>query len=271
MFAEEKFKGIPVIWPLMVRANQTFRQVYEPIRWMVSWKLKGDTITDIRKFESKKYSHSGEDGIIRAIFKQIGTTNKVSVEIGASFGKECNTHLLHEQGWNTLGFDAETGDTDWIKKHWITAENIAGLLKRYGIPREFDLLSIDIDGNDYWVWKALDWYRPRVAVIEFNGSVPLNMSLTIPYDPKYVWDGKANFRGGSLLAMVRLGMRKGYTLVCVEEQTIDAFFIRNDLIEGNFSTSKKLSELALTPRRGGYLSMERLKQMVEVEKDGGEQ
>lgn len=265
MFVEEKFKDVPVIWPLVIRANRTFRRVYEPIRWMVSWKLKGDTISNIRKFESRKYSQSSEDGIIQAIFKQIGTTNKISVELGAQFGEECNTHLLREQGWNTLGIDAETGDSDWVKKHWITAENIAGLLKKYGIPREFDLLSIDIDGNDYWVWKALDWYRPRVAVIEFNGSIPLNMSLAIPYNPKYVQDKNDNrFRGASLLAMVRLGIRKGYTLVGVEEQTIDGFYIRNDLIKGNFSTSTKLSELALPPRRGRYLPTEMLKRMVEI-------
>jgi len=266
MFVEEKFTGVPVMWALMIRANQTFRQVYEPIRWTISWKLKGNTISNINKFEYKKYSQSGEDGIIRAIFKQIGTTNKISVELGASFGKECNTRLLHEQGWNTLGIDAESGGCDWVKEHWITAENIAGLLKKHRIPRKFDLLSIDIDGNDYWVWKALDWYKPRVVVIEYNSTVPLNMSLTIPYDPKHVWEKKDNYRGGSLLAMVRLGMRKGYTLVGVEEQTIDAFFIRNDLIEGNFSTSTKLSKLALPPRRRSHLPIERLKQMVEVEK-----
>lgn len=76
-----------------------------------------------------------------------------------------------------------------IKNERVTAENIQNLFKKYNVPESFDLLSIDIDYNDYWVWKAITDYSPRVVVIEFNSSIPPNESRVVPYDPDAYWDG----------------------------------------------------------------------------------
>lgn len=118
-----------------------------------------------------------------------------------------------------------------VKLEKVTAENIQQLFQKYNVPKSFDLLSIDIDYNDYWVWKAITDYSPRVVVIEYNSSVPPTESRVVPYDPNAVWDG-TNYFGASLLALRNLGLSKGYTLVGCDSRGINAFFVKSDLIKG---------------------------------------
>lgn len=123
------------------------------------------------KFGFKSYSQNDEDGIIREIFNRIGTTNKYFVEFGVQNGIECNTHLLLVSGWGGLWIEAD-------KKHWISAnrrfsrcvderklkivnefvdaENINNILRDNNIQKEIDFLSIDVDGNDIWIWRAIE-------------------------------------------------------------------------------------------------------------------
>jgi hypothetical protein len=115
-----------------------------------------------------------------------------------------------------------------VRSESITAENINELFGKYAVPDEFDLLCIDIDGNDYWVWQAIDRrFRPRVLVMEYNAFVPPSESRTIRYEPDFRWRGTDYF-GASLLALARLSERKGYKLVYCERHGINAFFIRDD-------------------------------------------
>lgn len=156
----------------------------------------------INKFEQKIYSQNGEDGIIHYLFNIIGTTNKYCVEFGVGDGSECNTrYLIEAEEWKYLHMDAEADPNGNIKKEVITAENINILLKKYGVPSEFDLLSIDIDSNEYWIWKAIENYLPRVVIIEYNASIPVTESMTIAYDPFFKWD-VSSYYGASLLALV---------------------------------------------------------------------
>lgn len=125
-----------------------------------------DTLCD---FESRTYSQNGEDGVIARLFEVLGATNRFFVEFGTGpDGRERNTRLLEEQGWQGLLMDRSAAERNpGIRREFISAENINELFAKYGVPEEFDLLSIDVDGNDYWIWKALrDVYRPRVVVIE---------------------------------------------------------------------------------------------------------
>ena len=188
---------------------------------------------DINKgiIDKKIYSQNGEDGIIEAIFSKIGTTNKFAVEFGID-EYEGNTKLLKKQGWNCLWMDGN-GDGNKIKKEFITAENINDLFRKYNVPEEFDLLSIDIDGNDLWIWKAIENYKPRVVVIEYNSSISVNESKTVKYDPELTWDG-SDYYGASLLALKKLGIIKGYTLIACDSNGVNAFFLRNDVIENKF-------------------------------------
>jgi len=196
--------------------------------------LEKGEIDDLKPFEQRVYSQNGEDGIIKIIFYNIGTTNKFCVEFGVGDGKENNTrYLIERKGWNFLQMDFGPRTPPNAKKEFVTADNINDLFKKYIVPKEFDLLSIDIDSNDYWVWKAIKNYLPRVVVIEYNASIPPDQAKTIEYDPKAGWDGTDYF-GASLLALEKLGKEKGYSLIGCDSKGINAFFIRNDVLKNYF-------------------------------------
>lgn len=175
----------------------------------------------------KHYSQTGEDGIIEAIFKNIGVTNKVCVEFGAGDGFTLsNTRHLIEQGWTGHQWDIDPRHPS-VLKETITAESVNKVFDLHGVPQEFDFLSLDIDGNDFWVWKALE-FRPRVVVIEVNGKWPVSESKTVAYDPAFQFD-KTDYHGASLAALRKLGIAKGYSLVHYLN-CVNAFFVRSDII-----------------------------------------
>jgi len=134
-----------------------------------------------------------------------------------------------------------------IKNEKVTAENIQGLFQKYNVPKNFDLLSIDIDYNDYWVWKSIVDYHPRVVVIEYNSSLLPTESRVVPYDPDARWDG-TNYFGSSLLALYNLGLKKGYTLVGCDSKGINTFFVKNELVKG--MKIKNLQDLYRPPKYG---------------------
>ena len=160
----------------------------------------------------------------------IDTTNKYFVEFGAENGIECNTRYLSKhKGWKGLLMDGGNEDASLnLQKEFITAENIESLFAKYDVPNEFDLLSIDIDGNDFWVWKAIEHYNPRVVIIEYNACYPWKESTTIPYQADFQWD-KTDYFGATLQALVILGTQKGYTLIATDSYGVNAFFLRDDL------------------------------------------
>jgi len=211
--------------------------------------LKDKKINNINRFEKRIYSQNGEDGIIRAIFYKIKTTNKFCVEFGTEDGYECNTrYLIKKSGWKFLHMDGGENLPNSIKREFITAENINDLFKKYEVPKEFDLLSIDIDFNDYFVWKAIKDYNPRVVIIEYNSSIPPTESKVIRYEAKRRSDG-TNYFGASLLALSKLGKTKGYTLVACDSKGINAFFIRDDLILNQFEV-KNVQKTFRAPKYG---------------------
>jgi hypothetical protein len=183
----------------------------------------------LHRHESSVYSQNGEDGILVALFDTIGTTNRFLVEFGAGVGDECNSRLLVEQGWTGLRMDGvDQADGVDIRQEFITAENINELFAKYGVPDEFDLLSIDIDSNDYWVLRSLDErYRPRVLVMEYNASLGPTERKTIAYDPTYVWDVSSYF-GASLAALQSVAVDRGYSLVGCDSLGVNCFFVRTD-------------------------------------------
>ncbi len=157
------------------------------------------------------WSQNGEDKIAASIFRDIGTVNKVAVEFGALDGwHSSNTAYFREKGWTCHLWDSGPLDS-MVAPAVITAENINALFAASGVPQSFDLLSIDIDGNDLWVWKALE-YQPRVVIIEYNPFWDIRKSRTVPYDPDRQWDGTVYY-GASFRALTTLGKQKGYALV----------------------------------------------------------
>ena len=188
-------------------------------------------VLTLDKYEKKVYSQSGEDGILERIFEKIGVTNKFVVEFGEPVGgKNSNSaNLLINQGWTALLFDINPRH-EQVHKAIITAENINPLFEKHLVPKCFDLLSIDIDGNDFWVWKSLDEnrFQPRVVMIEFNCNFPFHISKTIAYNPDHKFD-KTKYYGASLAALRKLGEFKKYSLV-YHTGCLNAFFVLTELL-----------------------------------------
>jgi hypothetical protein len=224
----------------------------------------------LNRHEYKVYSQNGEDGILAEIFRRIGTTNRSFVEFGASDGLENNTAFLLRQGWKGLWMDADTAAVERARsgfrqeiadqrlivlETFITAENIEDLFRQGKVPEEFDLLVIDIDRNDYHVWEKIAHYRPRVVTIEYNSGIPPTMSWVVPYDPKaFGWTGFGTGNGASLKALEELGTRKGYSLVGCDLCGVNAFFVRNDLLDDRFA-APYTAENHYEPFRILYISL----------------
>jgi len=206
---------------------------------------------EINSFERKVYSQNGEDGIIDFIFTKIGTTNKFFVEfgvVGVEDELECNTkYLMEKKGWKGLMMDSNSQSSS-IKKEKITAENVETVFQKYDVPKTFDLLSIDVDSNDYWIWRAIKNYHPQVVVIEYNAHFPPNESKVVDYDPSLEWDGTTYF-GASLLALKKLGEKKDYILVGCDNNGVNAFFCKKELVQ-DIMPKRSIEELYRPPRFG---------------------
>lgn len=198
----------------------------------------------LNKYEAKVFSQGGEDGIISEIFRRVGTTNKIFVEFGAGNGMENNTVLLLREDWSGVWLEADRSSVESIRTYFsreikagrlsvyqefITAENIQALFAKAKVPAEFDLLSIDIDRNDYWVWEKIEQYRPRVVVIEYNAIFPPGIQWIVEYNPGAMWDGSSR-AGASLTSLELLGRKKGYKLVGCSLQGVNAFFVRDAFV-----------------------------------------
>jgi len=210
---------------------------------------RGGPLDDLTRYEKSVYSQNGEDGILRAIFARIGPGTRYFVEFGVEDGTQCNTRYLAErQGWTGLLMDG--GHTDPrrnLHREMITVENVVALFRKYGVPAEFDLLSIDIDGNDYWVWRAIATvWRPRVVVIEYNASEGPDVSTSIVYDPAFRWS-ETNYMGASLRALATLGASHGYTLVACDSRGVNALFVADEFVRDNF-VRHSVAELYRPPR-----------------------
>lgn len=243
-----------MLWRRTARKLQLYRHnPFVDLRRFVHLKWGEGAVADLYPYERHVWSQHGEDGVLEAIFMQIGATHKYFVEFGAGHGGECNTaYLARRGGWTGLLMDAvESPGESGVKVHreFITAENINALFEKYKVPSSFDLLSIDLDGNDYWVWRSMAFsYRPRVIVIEYNASIPPGESRVIEYDPNFSWNG-SDYYGASLSALEKLGRSKGYSLIYCESSGVNAFFVEDSLVEGHFMR-REVSEVYRPPLYG---------------------
>ncbi|KAE9322923.1 hypothetical protein PR003_g17099 [Phytophthora rubi] len=202
-----------------------------------------DWICELWRHEWGFYSQNGEDGIIRKIFRHIGTKNKAYVEFGTENGEECNTRLLRQlHGWKGLLMDSRYEDESIdLHREFITRDNFMTLLAekyQHLVPRDLDLLSIDVDFNDFWLLSSVDLTRvaPRVIIVEVNSHIPPSEARSVQYDDSEDgsggWDGFSSYFGGSVAAFHRWGALNGYSLVYCESHGVNCFLVRNDALGG---------------------------------------
>jgi hypothetical protein len=208
-------------------------------------------LPELADTEFRCFSQSGEDGILLYIFTILGTTNKRVVEICAGDGIECNSaNLIINHGWCGLLFDGDERNISRGKEFyskcqdtfsvpptlvasWITAENVNSLIADNGFSGDVDLLSLDLDGMDYWVWRALLCISPRVIILEFNPVWGPDRAVSVPYQADFRLDfsRRPYYAGGSLSAFVKLGREKGYRFVGTQRLGFNALFIRSGVGE----------------------------------------
>lgn len=209
------------------------------------------TLDDIRTAEFKVFSQFGEDGIIQYLVRQarVPAQCRSFVEFGVESYDEANTRfLVLNDNWRGLIIDGSPANMRRVRSssiHWrhnlaavcafVDADNINNILAENGFSGELGLLSIDIDGNDYWVWEKIDVVNPMIVVAEYNSVFGPRHAVTVPYDKKFV-RGRAHrshlYWGASLAALVQLGARKGYGFVGSNSAGNNAFFVRRDCLNG---------------------------------------
>ena len=218
---------------------------------LVDYYLKQKAKGSLPKFEEtgfKLFSQFEEDGLLLYILSLIGMTHKTFVEFGSDDGINSNTaNLYYNHDFTGLYIDGNEKALDrgryFFKRHsnpnvaqpifkraMITAENINEIISSSGFSDEIGVLSIDIDGNDYWVWKAIECVSPQVVIVETHNEFGLN-DIIVPYDPNYFYPGKhPTYHGASPVAMTKLAKKKGYRLVGANELGFNLIYVREDLI-----------------------------------------
>jgi hypothetical protein len=213
---------------------------------------QGGPLPGLQDVEFRAFSQNGEDGLLLYVFSLIGMGDRRCVEVCAGDGIECNTaNLIINHGWRGLLFDgnetlvergraayAALGDTIYYPPRfvhgWISRDNINTLIRENGFEGDINLLSLDIDGIDYWLWEAIEVVRPRVVIAEVQCIWGADRAVTVPYAPDFrprFIDGFGLYCGASLPAFVKLARRKGYRLVGVQRLGFNAVFVEDGVGE----------------------------------------
>lgn len=242
----------------------------------------------LKESEFKLFSQNGEDGIIDFIFHHIGFKSKKSVEIGFGYIENNSLFLITKYNFNSLLIDGQDYNVNVFNKfnrkiiksnslaikEWITTDNINQIISNYIDDSEVDLLSIDIDGNDYWIWESIKCISPRVVIMEYNASF-YSHSITVPYDESFDRTKFSNeprnshwYHGASLSALEKLGKSKGYSLIGTDSKGVNCFFVKDNEID-KCSIEKVSSKKSFTPhynRFNGILTKQPMNSREQFEK-----
>lgn len=198
------------------------------------------------QYRRNGHGQGGEDGVVDEIFRRLAIETGWFADIGAADGEWLsNTMALAKKGWSGVWVESDEkryrGLEYSVKKFALKGvpikmlvscepgEDLDSIFRGTPLPEDFDLLSIDIDGNDYWIWKGLQGYKPKVVIIEYNPQCEPNESKVIEYDRLFQWGGDAYY-GASAGALLDLAAKKGYTMV-YHTPSLSLFFVRNEFAE----------------------------------------
>lgn len=198
----------------------------------------------LNNFEKTYFSQNGEDGIIEEILDRIPLIPHFFVEFGVEDGIQCNCRALALKGWRGMMIEGSPEMYNRLKDNYsenvktvhsfITKDNIVDLFKENNVPKNLGLLSVDIDGNDYWVLKEilLADYKPSIIVAEYNAYYTPNEEWIMKYNPTHLWDG-TSYQGVSLKSLTKLCNWHGYSLVATDSKGVNAFYVRDELLSEN--------------------------------------
>jgi hypothetical protein len=211
----------------------------------------------IHELEFQVFSQFGDDGIIQYLIHAVDIPHKTFIEFGVENYTESNTRfLLINNNWSGLVIDGDSSSVEYIKRDpisvmhdlhavhsFITKQNINELIQSFldkGYNREVGILSVDIDGNDYWIWDEINVINPCIVIVEYNSVFGKENAWTIPYKADFYRRNEHfsfQYWGASLKAFDILAKKKGYSLVGCNSAGNNAYFVRDDKING----LKKLS------------------------------
>ena len=218
-----------------------------------------NSVDDLWPLEFQVFSQFGDDGIIQYLVNKLPFTNTTFIEFGVENYKEANTRfLLINNAWSGMVIDGSEANVQQIRSSriysfydlravhsFITPANINELLSSSGFDEEVGILSIDIDGNDYWVWQAITVIRPRMIICEYNSLFGFE-PITIPMDPGFV-RGKGrpfSFYGTSLAAAISLAKQRGYFFIGCNRAGNNAYFLTEEF--------RNISPIAEKTLEAGY-------------------
>lgn len=199
---------------------------------------------DLTALSKSLYAQGAEEAMLQQVFERVVPRHRYCVELGASDGlRNSNTALLlREHGWQGLLIEGSDYRFAKLRANWaeragvrlvqarVQPEDLDRVLDEAGVPYDFDLLSLDVDGNDYWLWRSLTRHRPQVVVIEYNPFYEPPQRWVMKFNPDHEWDG-LTYYGASLESLYWLGKDKGYELICCDAQGNNAFFVERTLYE----------------------------------------
>lgn len=223
---------------------------------------QGKTSTNLKDYEFKVFSQWGEDGIIQHLTRCVEIKNKTFIEFGVEDFFESNCRfLLMKDDWKGFVIDGSSSAIERLKQsyfYWkhhleavhafITRDNINDLLAGSGFEEDLGILSVDLDGNDYYVLEAITSFKPRILICEFNPVFGGARKISIPYQPDFYRTNShySNlYWGASLAAMTHLASRKGYALVGTNTAGNNAFYVRKDLLNEKLEVLS--AEMAYSP------------------------
>jgi hypothetical protein len=236
----------------VIRGGSTGADRGTQLQLLLAYRQMTGKLPELVETEFRNLSQNGEDGILLYLFSLDGMGHRRAVEICAGDAIECNSaNLVLHHGWDALLVDGRAGllargrafyanhsETfrigPTIVNAWVTRAAVNELTAQHGYDHDIDLLSVDMDGIDYWVLEAID-LRPRVIVVEYNNRIPASECATVPYGEEFEAEGGAwagdGFFGASLAAFNKLLSGRGYRLIGANRQNTNAFFAFDGAIE----------------------------------------
>lgn len=229
-------------------------------------------LNNINKYEYRKTSQNNEDGIIEFIFYKIGLKKIKFVEIGFDFYQNNSINFLRKVK-KGLFIDGSEDKVIKLKniinliypfknirvvKKFIDKDNLNSIIYDHFHNEELDFVSIDVDGNDYYIFENLN-VRPKVICIEYNFLFGPDMKCSVPYDKNFIWEIGSPYFGASLNSLCELGRKKGYYLIALESNCVNAFFIRSDL-KNNFEIIDNIKDFKV-PK---YYSVDKIKNIKKT-------